>query len=147
MTWHIRSAKKEDLIKLEGFLNEAGVSSVGLEDSIDNFSLIETKEGELKACLGVDPVGQAGLLRSFVVSPQIGQPELLLLFKRAFLTAKNKELEALYLVTNKMSAVSFFSGLGFEMVNNSELPEELLEKNHLKHALTVDNSAVMKIIL
>ena len=118
-----------------------------MKDSIDNFSLIETNEGELKACLGVEPVGQVGLLRSFVVSPQIGQPELLLLFKRAFLTAKSKELDALYLVTNKMSAVSFFSGLGFEMVHNSELPDELLEENHLKQALTVDNSTIMKIIL
>ena len=147
MLFRSRSAKEEDLSRLEAFLTEAGVSSEGLKDSIDNFSLIETNEGELKACLGVEPVGQVGLLRSFVVSPQIGQPELLLLFKRAFLTAKSKELDALYLVTNKMSAVSFFSGLGFEMVHNSELPDELLEENHLKQALTVDNSTIMKIIL
>lgn len=71
----------------------------------------------------------------------------MLLFKRAFLTAKNQELDELYLVTNKMSAVSFFSSLGFEMVNQSELPETILEKSHLKQVLTVDNSAIMKIIL
>jgi N-acetylglutamate synthase-like GNAT family acetyltransferase len=108
---------------------------------------METMEGELMACLGVEPVGQAGLLRSFVVSPKIAQEELLLLFKRAFLTAKNKELEQLYLVTNKMSAVSFFSSMGFTMVDQSEMPVDLLEKNHLKQVLTVDNSAIMKIIL
>ena len=147
MTWKIRSANKEDLPRLEAFLTEAGVGTEGLNESIENFSLMENIEGELKACLGVEPVEKAGLLRSFVVSPQIGQPDLMLLFKRAFLTAKNQELEALYLVTNKMSAVSFFTSLGFEMVNQSDLPEALMEKSHLKKVLTVDNSAIMKIIL
>lgn len=147
MTWKIRSANKEDLPRLEAFLTEAGVSTEGLNVSIENFSLMENMEGELKACLGVEPVEKAGLLRSFVVSPQIAQPDLMLLFKRAFLTAKNQELAALYLVTNKMSAVSFFGSLGFEMVNKSDLPEALLEKSHLKQVLTVDNSAIMKIIL
>ncbi|MBT2678608.1 hypothetical protein J7E38_06305 [Bacillus sp. ISL-35] len=147
MTWKIRSANKEDLPKLEAFLTEAGVSPEGLGDSIENFSLMENQAGELKACLGVEPVDKAGLLRSFVVSPQIAQPDLMLLFKRAFLTAKSQELEELYLVTNKMSAVSFFGSLGFEMVNQSAMPESFLEKNHLKQVLTVDNSAIMKIIL
>jgi N-acetylglutamate synthase-like GNAT family acetyltransferase len=147
MTWKIRSANKEDLPRLEAFLTEAGVGTEGLDESIENFSLMENIEGELKACLGVEPVEKAGLLRSFVVSPQIAQPDLMLLFKRAFLTAKNKELEALYLVTNKMSAVSFFGSLGFEMVNQSDLPEALLQKSHIKQVLTVDNSAIMKIIL
>lgn len=147
MTWKIRSANQEDLPKLEAFLTEAGVSPEGLNDSIENFSLMENQEGELKACLGVEPVESAGLLRSFVVSPQIGQPDLLLLFKRAFLTAKNQELNELYLVTNKMSAVSFFSSMGFEMISKSQLPQPLLEKSHLKQVLTVDNSAIMKIIL
>ncbi len=147
MTWKIRSANKEDLPKLEAFLTEAGVSPQGLAESVENFSLMENQNGQLKACLGVEPVDKAGLLRSFVVSPQIAQPDLMLLFKRAFLTAKSQELEELYLVTNKMSAVSFFGSLGFEMVNQSEIPESLLEKNHLKQVLTVDNSAIMKIIL
>lgn len=147
MTWKIRSANKEDLPRLEAFLTEAGVGTEGLNESIENFSLMENVEGELKACLGVEPVEKAGLLRSFVVSPQIAQPDLMLLFKRAFLTAKNKELEALYLVTNKMSAVSFFGSLGFAMVNQSDLPEALLQKSHIKQVLTVDNSAIMKIIL
>lgn len=147
MTWRIRSANIEDVAKLEAFLTKAGVSAEGLDSSIENFSLMENSDGELKACLGVEHVDNAGLLRSFVVSPEIAQPDLLLLFKRAFLTAKSQELQALYLVTNKMSAVSFFSSMGFEMVTQSELPESLLEKNHIKHVLTVDNSAIMKIIL
>ncbi len=147
MTWKIRSAKIEDVAALEVFLTKAGVSTEGLNDAIGNFSVMESQEGELKACLGIEPVDRAGLLRSFVFSPEIAQPDLILLFKRAFITAKNQELEALYLVTNKMSAVSFFSDFGFEMVNQSEIPDSLLEKKHLKQVLTVDNSAIMKIIL
>lgn len=147
MTWKIRSAKEDDFLKLRVFLTEAGVTSEGLKESIRNFSIIESDDGKLKACVGIEAVGQVGLLRSFVVSPQIAQPELLLLFKRAFLTGKNQQLEALYLVSNKLSAVSLFGSLGFEIVNKSQLPEALLAKNHLKHVLTVDNSTVMKIIL
>ena len=97
MTWQIRSAKEEDLLKLQVFLTEAGVSTEGVKESIRNFSIIETSAGELKACVGIEAVDKVGLLRSFVVSPQIAQPELLLLFKRAFLTGKNQQLEALYL--------------------------------------------------
>lgn len=140
-------ASNVDFLKLEAFLTEAGVSAEGLQESIGNFSIMETKEGAVKACVGVEVVGQYGLLRSFVVSPEIAQPELLLLFKRAFLTAKNQQLQSLFLVTNKISAVTLFGSLGFELVTNSDLPPELAQKNHLKQVLTVDNSAVMKIIL
>lgn len=147
MTWKIRSASKEDLPGLKAFLTEAGISAEGLDESIENFSLMENIEGELKACLGVEPIGKTGLLRSFVVSPQIAQPDLLLLFRRAFLTAKKQEVQALYLATNNMSAVSFFGSIGFEMVNKSDLPEVLVEKSHLKQVLAVDNSVIMKISL
>ena len=147
MTWKIRSAKEDDFLKLQAFLTEAGVSTEGLKESIRNYSIIEENDGVLKACVGIETVGQVGLLRSFVVSPQIAEPELLMLFKRAFLTGKNQQLEALYLVTNKLSAVSLFVSLGFEVVNTSQLSEALLVKNHLKYVLTVDNSAIMKITL
>lgn len=145
MTWKIRNANKEDLAKLERFLTEAGVSSEGLGDYIENFSIIEDQQGELEACLGVETVDKAGLLRSFVVSPQAIKPDLMFLFKRAILTAKSQRLEELYLVTNKRSAIPLFDSLGFEIVN--EVPDSLHEKNHLNQVLTVDNSTIMKIIL
>ncbi|WP_210364405.1 hypothetical protein [Bacillus sp. REN3] len=147
MEWQIRQADHGDLGKLEAFLTEAGISSEGVEGSISHFSVMETDAGELKACLGVECAGQAGLLRSFVVSPKMSEQEVMLLFDSAFSAAKINELRELYLVTNKMSAVSFFSRMGFEIVGRLDLPDALLGKSHLKQVVTVDNSAIMKIIL
>jgi N-acetylglutamate synthase-like GNAT family acetyltransferase len=142
---YIREAEAKDIKKLESFLTQANVNSDGVADYIDYYSLLETSSGNLKACIGIEPDGSAGLLRSFVLSPGTSQADLLLLFDRVIAVAEKKQLKALYLVTNKEHAAAFFQKMGF--LQTEELPVSLYKNSHLKQALNVDNSIVMKMPL
>lgn len=139
----IRKAEAKDTKKLESFLLEANLNAEGIQDSIDYYSLLETKTGELKACVGIEPQGTVGMLRSFVVSQGTTQSEIVLLFDRVISIAENKKLKAVYLVTNKESAVTFFRGFGFQAVD--DVPPEIRGNHHLHQVLNVDNSIIMEL--
>lgn len=138
----IRKAEPKDIRKLESFLVEANLDAEGLEEYIDYYSLLETKSGELRACIGIEPVNGVGLVRSFVVSPTTTRVQLLMLFDRVISIAQNKQLSAIYLVTNKETAVDFFRGIGFDVVDQE--PTELEESTHYKKVTHVDNSITME---
>lgn len=138
----IRKAERADFKKLESFLVEANVASSNLEDYIDYYSLLETKSGTLKACIGIEPVGNVGLLRSFVVSPGTTQVQVMMLFDRVVRIAEGNQLDAVYLVTNKQSAVTFFSKMGFQVEDQPEA--SLVSHPHFQQLSTVDNAFVMQ---
>ena len=62
---------------------------------------------------------------------------------QAFL-AKNKEINDLYLATNKLGAMKFVEVLGFEPVDKDQIPMAFLSSELVKHILTVDNSVFLK---
>lgn len=138
----IRKAEQKDIKKLESFLLEANVNAEGIADSINYYSLLETKTGGLKACIGIEPVNGVGLLRSFVISEGTTQVQIMLLFDRVIRIAESNYLESLYLVTNKESAVAFFNKIGFERVE--EIPPTLYNNQHFENVTHVDNAIVMK---
>lgn len=141
----IRQAEKQDIKKLESFLVEANLSCDGLEDSIEYYSLLETKNGALKACIGIEPVAGVGLLRSFVLSPATTQVQIMLLFDRVIRIAESGKLRALYLVTDKQPAMAFFNKVGFEQVD--DYPMELNQHSHFQQVVNVDNSIVMEMLV
>jgi N-acetylglutamate synthase-like GNAT family acetyltransferase len=145
MEEHIREAEVKDIKRLESFLAQANVSCDGVADHIEFYSLLETRNGNLKACIGIEPAGSAGLLRSFVLSPGTSQGDVLLLFDRVVAMAEKKQLNALYLATNKEQAASFFQNMGFQ--KTEDLPVSLYKNSHMKQALDVDNCIVMKMPL
>ncbi|MBM4761546.1 hypothetical protein [Bacillus sp. B15-48] len=138
----IRNADRKDIERLESFLVEANLDANGLEDCIEYYSLLETKQGKLKACIGIEPIDNVGLLRSFVVSPTTTKVQVLLLFDRVIRIAESKQLSSLYLVTNKETALPFFNKIGFMKVDN--FPECLHQNLHFKQVLNVDNAFIME---
>ncbi|SEN52067.1 N-acetylglutamate synthase, GNAT family [Mesobacillus persicus] len=138
----IRKAESKDIKRLESFLLEANVNAEGVADSIDYYSLLETKSGALKACIGIEPVNGVGMLRSFVLSEGTTQVQILLLFDRVIKIAESKKLDSLYLVTNKETAVSFFNKIGFITVD--DIPPALYNNRHFEQVSSVDNSIIMK---
>lgn len=138
----IRKAEQKDIKRLESFLLEANVNAEGVADSIDYYSLLETKSGTLKACIGIEPVNGVGMLRSFVLSEGTTQVQILLLFDRVIKIAESKKLDSLYLVTNKETAVSFFNKIGFVTVD--DVPPALYNNRHFEQVSSVDNSIIMK---
>ena len=145
MLVEIRVGNETDIDRLKEFLGQANVNSDGVDTIVDNFILMEDSKGNLVATLGIERLMKDGLLRSLVVSPKLDQTQILSLFKGITTLAKEKEVESLYLATNKRASVDFFSMLGFGKVEVDELPEHLKESQHLQYLLEdVDNSIFMK---
>ena len=138
----IRKAEKKDVKRLESFLLEANLNADGVAEAIDYYSLLETKSGALKACIGIEPVNGVGMLRSFVVSEGTSQVQILLLFDRVIRIVEGNNLKALYLATNKESAVSFFNKIGFNTVK--EIPVALYNHPHFEQVSNVDNTIIME---
>ncbi|WP_404330466.1 hypothetical protein [Mesobacillus maritimus] len=137
----IRKAEKKDVKRVESFLLEANLNADGVADAIDYYSLLETKSGALKACIGIEPVNGVGMLRSFVLSEGTSQVQILMLFDRVIRIAEGNKLKSLYLVTNKESAVSFFNKIGFNVVK--DIPTALFNHPHFEQVSSVDNSIIM----
>ena len=141
----IRRAKAEDLARLISFLGQAKVGTNGVEKTIDCFLLIEDEVGNLQATIGIEPLGQAGLIRSLVMSSQATEQDFHLLFEQIVLLAKEKGIKDLFLATNKVGAVNLIEQLGFQIVDKEQLPEILFQSEHVLHILTVDNSVFLKL--
>ncbi|MDP4172201.1 MAG: hypothetical protein Q8906_16445 [Bacillota bacterium] len=141
----IRGAIETDITRLIEFLQTANLGIEGITaETVPYFLMMESDEGELKGVLGIEPLGEAGLLRSLVVTKDMGERDIFVLFEQMLLLAKEKEIRHLYLATNKKEAVHFFRLLGFVEADKEALPEKLVESKHIGHVLNVDNSIFLK---
>jgi N-acetylglutamate synthase-like GNAT family acetyltransferase len=140
----IRRAVEKDVQTIKGFLELAGLSSLGVEETVDNFLFVENEKGELDGTLGLEIQERTGLLRSLVVKPTVGEEDLYALFQDILQLGRDKQLSTLFLVSNKQASVQFFHLLGFTQVDKSEYPEELEHFTHARALSTVDNCTIMK---
>jgi N-acetylglutamate synthase-like GNAT family acetyltransferase len=141
----IRRATREDLPRILSFLGQAKMGTNGVEKTIDCFLMIEDEMENLQATIGIEPLGHVGLIRSLVMSSQATEQDFHLLFAQIVLLAQEKEIEDLFLATNKVGAVNLIEQLGFQFVDKKQLPEILFESEHVLHILTVDNSVFLKL--
>lgn len=145
MQAQIRSAARKDLQRLKQFLVRAGLSIGGLsEETIEYFLMMEDEEGNLYGTLGIEKFGEKGLLRSLVITSGKVEEDLLLLFQQAFQYAREKQITQLFLATNKQNAIPFFQVMGFRVIDQRELPKDLVDSPHILSILTVDNSVFLK---
>jgi N-acetylglutamate synthase-like GNAT family acetyltransferase len=145
----IRQANRHDLEELKEYLAKAGLSAEGLtEETASYFLLLENDEDcTWRGTLGIEPFPGKGLLRSLVVDSGQAQNDILHLFQHALVLAKENSLQDLYMATNKHEAVSFFKILGFQLLEEEELPEDLSRSEHIKHITAVENSLFLKLSL
>ena len=141
----IRCAEAEDLLKLISFLGQAKVGTNGVEETLDCFLLIENELAEIMATIGIEPMGDIGLIRSLVMNSQATEQDFHLLFEQIIKLAKEKGIMDLFLATNKAGALNLITQMGFQMVGKEELPEVLFQSEHVLHILTVDNSIFLKL--
>ncbi|MFE8701865.1 hypothetical protein ACFYKX_14790 [Cytobacillus sp. FJAT-54145] len=141
----VRCGQVEDINKLVAFLEKAGLSTEGVAESIDYFLILEDEQGNINATLGIEPLGNIGLLRSLVMTTKASENELFTIFEQMLLLAREKQIQSLYLATNKAGSLQFFDLMGFVKEEKAQLPEELLHSEHVRHILTVDNSVFMKL--
>ncbi|MFC4802472.1 GNAT family N-acetyltransferase [Neobacillus sp. GCM10023253] len=144
----IRKATKGDLDRLKGFLTRANLGTDGLsEETIEWFLLLEDEQGELVGSLGMEVCEQFGLLRSLVVTAGQAEKEIFVLFDQMVKLAKEKEMESLFLATNKGAALPLFELMGFEKIGRGELPVGFYQSEHIRHVLNVDNSLFLRLTI
>ncbi|WP_316570582.1 hypothetical protein [Neobacillus sp. YIM B06451] len=144
MELSLKSGTREDLARIIGFLEKAGLGTAGIDEETAEQFLIAENDGEIKASLGILLFGDFGLLRSLALSEGLGGQKLFMLFEQMLLLAKQKGLKAVYLATNKRAAIPFFEMAGFSMIVKSELPEAFFRSAHVMEILNVENSVFME---
>jgi N-acetylglutamate synthase-like GNAT family acetyltransferase len=143
MFYQLKIAEDKDIHRLTEFVEKAGVSSEGFERLIDYFVMMENSEHEVVACIGVEPMNEHGLLRSLVVSDKLKQAHILTLFQSVQTLADQKGIENLFLVTNKEASVQFLSLMGFNEIEQTAIPNQLLTLGHMKGSLEDENAKIM----
>ncbi|BCB05942.1 GNAT family N-acetyltransferase [Bacillus sp. KH172YL63] len=142
----IRQANHEDIHEVVAFLLKAGLSTEGVKDGIDCFLVVEDEEDRLIGTLGIEVQGKIGLLRSLVVTSSFESEELFALFQEILKLAKEKELQRLYLISNRKASLTFFDLLGFQQEKEATV-DELKPFVHAQKLSTVDNCITMKLDL
>jgi N-acetylglutamate synthase-like GNAT family acetyltransferase len=140
----IRQAVKEDCGKIVAFLEKAGLSSEGVVEAIECFLVVEDGEQNLIGTLGVEVQHRTGLLRSLVITKELGGDDVFSLFQEVLKLSKERGLEKLFLISNRQASVDFFHLLGFVEANEGNV-EELAEFTHAQKLSTVDECIVMKL--
>lgn len=143
----VRCAQAVDKDKLISFLHEANLGTEGVEEAIEYFLIMEDEQSSIQATLGIEPFGSFGLLRSLAMTSRAKENDLFIIFEQMLKLAREKQVMSLYLATNKPSSVQFFKLLGFEMVDQRDLPQKLFTSEHVNHILNVDNSLFMELKL
>ncbi|KAA9027838.1 GNAT family N-acetyltransferase [Niallia endozanthoxylica] len=143
----IRCALNDDVDNLMTFLERAGLSTDGVEGTIDSFLIMEDEKGNIQATIGIEQFGKVGLLRSLVMTSQTMKNDVYILFEQIFLLASEKGMKDIFMATNKIGAVKLVELLGFQQIKKTELPPVLSQAGHVQHVLTVDNSIFLKISL
>lgn len=143
MYYQLRIAEKKDVQAIKSFIEKADLSSEGIEEIADYFVIMESDENTIVASLGIEPVNGDGLLRSLVVSEAINQAHLLSLFESIHALGREKGLLGSYLVTNKKNSIEFLKLIGFQSVEQNEIPEHLLHSAHFKESLEKEHAVVM----
>jgi amino-acid N-acetyltransferase len=108
----IRPARPDELDTIERLLKPVGLPIFGAADFLDTFWIAEDAEG-VTGCVGLEVYGDAGLLRSAVVTDKMRGTGLgARLTRRVIDEARETGIRDLYLFT--MDKGPFFKHMGFE---------------------------------
>jgi amino-acid N-acetyltransferase len=124
MTLALRPADLADLAACRGLVDACGLPLGGLEHGFPGGYVVVVADEILVGCAGVELYGEAGLLRSVAVAPEIrgrGLGEQLTRDRIAY--ARAMRLGSLWLLTT--TAPAYFSRSGFAPVDRTAAPESL----------------------
>jgi amino-acid N-acetyltransferase len=116
-------ANPADAAAIKQLLLETGLPAEDFAAHLPHFWVVR-QNGELAGTIGLEPYGDAGLLRSLVVAP--GQRDRGLgsrLCRQMFAHARSLGVRRLYLLTT--TAADFFPQLGFCRVERDSVPPKI----------------------
>lgn len=128
-TVELRSAEARDREYVEELLAENGLPTSDLDSAHSSLFVCESAEAEVEAgdrvgVGGLEVEGDAGLLRSVAVEESArGAGYGTTICEQLLDRARAADLDAVFLLTT--TAEEFFSGLGFERVQRSRVPDSI----------------------
>ncbi|HDR8925459.1 arsenite efflux transporter metallochaperone ArsD [Burkholderia vietnamiensis] len=122
----IRRAVATDFDRIVALLNLCGLPASDLApQSLDGFH-VAILAGEIVGVAGLEQSGDAALLRSVAVRPEMRQSGLgSRLIDASIALAQTRSLRALYLIPNDEPALAFFVRRGFTQIERRRLPEAI----------------------
>ncbi|MDQ0177545.1 GNAT family N-acetyltransferase [Bacillus chungangensis] len=139
----IRNATTADFERVKEFLEAKELSTIGLENALDHFLLIET-EGRLVGTIGIEVQGSCGLLRSFVTRLPIQSADVIAMLGYIQELAFKKGIYTLYLATNHKDLLPVFQQFGFNEILKEQLSSTFADFPHGKHLLSVNDVHILQ---
>jgi amino-acid N-acetyltransferase len=137
----LRHAGPADARRLEEFLTDNALTTVGLRDCLENFLIAVDENGSWVGVAGYEMYGESALLRSVAVDSRarnLGHGRTLV--QATLANAKNQGIHAVYLMTE--TAERYFSGLGFDPIERDQV--EPAVKNSPEFAECCGSARVMR---
>ncbi|KAA0089267.1 GNAT family N-acetyltransferase [Paraburkholderia sp. T12-10] len=124
--YDIRRATAADLDGIRTLLDTCGLPASDLTaQSLDGF-YVAVRDAEIVGVAGLEPAGDAALLRSVAVQPGLRASGLGTRLSNASIAlAQARSLGALYLIPNDEVAQLFFARRGFTRIERNDVPEAI----------------------
>jgi amino-acid N-acetyltransferase len=121
----LRPARSDDIPAIESLLKAEWLPPMAILEFLDSFWVLETG-GRVAGCAGIEIYGEAAVLRSVVVAPELrgtGEGDRLVTVGLDY--ARQHGAKRVYLFT--MHAAPFFGRYGFEPVTTDEFEPSVRE--------------------
>jgi N-acetylglutamate synthase-like GNAT family acetyltransferase len=114
----LRTARTDDVPEIERLLAAEWLPPMAIKEFISSFWVLES-DGRVVGCAGIEIYGEAAVLRSVVVAPELrGTGEGDRLVRTALDYVKEQQARRVYLFT--MHAAPFFARYGFAPVTTDD---------------------------
>ncbi|RSK28957.1 hypothetical protein EJF36_19880 [Bacillus sp. HMF5848] len=133
--------QEADIPVVQAFLQNAGVNTDGIENMANQLLIVRDAEEGIIATLGLERIGNDGVLRSLVINPQATSVPLVPLFETMIQVAKEQHIHMLYLVTNKRKTIPLFELMDFSIAK--DIPDTVYDNDHIQTAMKVDGSVLL----
>jgi amino-acid N-acetyltransferase len=139
-TISIQKAGSKDFDKICQLLSEEKLPTEDLNPLLEHF-FVAVEENEITGVIGMDKYGNAGLLRSAIVTKAHRNSGIATaLVDQLFDYAKQQQVSTLYLISN--TAEKYFEKRGFHRIERNEVPETVLQSKEF-NGLCPTSSVIM----
>lgn len=143
MFYSLRKAENKDLSEIKRFVEQAGLSTNGFEEMMDQFVLLEDSNQKIVGCLGMEIIEQDGLLRSLVISNKMNQAHIVTLLQSVDFLKEQNNVHHIYLMAKNEASIHFLTILGFKQVSVQDTPDHVQNSHHVQQMLQNEKAILM----
>jgi glycerol-1-phosphatase len=142
----LRGATGPDLPAIAQLLHEGGLPAGGARERVAR-TIVAQDDRSIIATAAWEPAGDAGLLRSVAVAPDVrGAGTGLLVAAAALRQMARAGIREAFLVANDAAAETFFARCGFRPIQREELPPAVAEHRQITRECP-SSATVMRLVL